>query len=90
MVLRSEINIGYEELTGQVATLNGEPVKSLRWLLQRVEQQSDGNYIFRLESGETIVMPVAQCRATEEQIFRTHCIAHRASADLRCASPTPP
>ena len=29
------------------------------------------------------VLPVAKWRETEEEIFATHCIAHRASADLR-------
>ena len=83
MVLRAEVNIGYEELTGQVATLNDEPVQSLRWMLEKVERRTEGSHVFRLETGETIVLPVATCRASEEQIFRTHCIPHRASADLR-------
>ena len=87
MVLRAEINIGYEELTGHVATLNGERVQSLRWLLERVEQieseQPTGNLSFRLDSGEMIVLPISKWRETEEEIFATHCIAHRASADLR-------
>ena len=87
MVLRAEINIGYEELTGHLATLNGQKVQSLRWLLERVEQieseQPTGNLTFRLESGEMIVLPIAKWRETEEEIFATHCIAHRASADLR-------
>ena len=90
MVLRAEINIGYEELTGHLATLNGEKVQSLRWLLERVEQieseQPRGNLTFRLESGELIVLPIAKWRETEEEIFATHCIAHRASADLRAVT----
>ena len=85
MVLRAEINIGYEELAGQLAALNGEKVHSLRWLLERVEQieteQPKGNLTFRLESGEMIVLPVAKWRETEEEIFATHCIAH-SFADL--------
>jgi len=84
MVLRAEINIGYEELTGHVVTLNGEKVQSLRWLLERAEQQPpEAHLTFRLDSGEMIVLPVAKWRETEEEIFATHCIAHRASADLR-------
>jgi len=90
MVLRAEINIGYEELTGHLATLNGQKVQSLRWLLERVEQieseQPTGNLTFRLESGEMIVLPIAKWRETEEEIFATHCIAHRASADLRAVT----
>ena len=90
MVLRAEINIGYEELAGQLASLNGEKVRSLRWLLERVEQieteQPKGNLTFRLESGEMIVLPIAKWRETEEEIFATHCIAHRASADLRAVT----
>ena len=90
MVLRAEINIGYEELAGQLASLNGEKVRSLRWLLERVEQieaeQPKGNLTFRLESSEMIVLPIAKWRETEEEIFATHCIAHRASADLRAVT----
>ena len=115
MVLRAEINIGYEELTGQLATLNGaprrprtrapparrlrpgtppfrclsppgEPVHGLKNLLERVERQTEGNLVFRLDSGEMMVLPVAKWRATEEEIFATHCIAHRASADLRAVT----
>ena len=56
----------------------------------RVEQleteQPKGNLTFRLESGEMIVLPIAKWRETEEEIFATHCIAHRASADLRAVT----
>ena len=40
MVLRAEVNVGYEDLLGQVATLNGEPIRSLRGLKEQVESIS--------------------------------------------------
>jgi len=82
-VLRAEVNVGYEELSGQLASLNGEPVSSLRHLKEMVEGISEGLLSFRLDSGEMIVMSAQKCWASEPSIFRTHCIPHRASADLR-------
>ena len=82
-VLRAEVNVGYEELSGQLASLNGEPVNSLRHLMEMVEGISEGLLSFRLDSGEMIVMSAQKCWTSEPSIFRTHCIPHRASADLR-------
>ena len=41
-VLRAEVNVGYEELSGQLASLNGEPVLSLRHLKEMVEGITEG------------------------------------------------
>ena len=83
MVLRAEVNVGYEESVGLVASLNGEPVQSLAQLKQQIEGQADGHFTFKLESGDVIVLSAAKCWQSEEAIFRTHCIPHRASQDLR-------
>lgn len=83
MVLRSEVNVGYEELLGLVEAFNGEPVLSLVQLKGRAEATKDGNLQFRLESGEMIVMSARKCWESEASIFRTHRIPHRASPDLR-------
>ena len=42
MILRAEVNVGYEEQVGQLASLNGEPVKSLRQLKEQVEAIESG------------------------------------------------
>ena len=68
--------------SGQLASLNGEPVNSLRHLKEMVEGIAEGLLSFRLESGEMIVISAEKCWASEPSIFRTHCIPHRASADL--------
>jgi len=83
MVLRSEVNVGYEEQSGQLASLNDVPVHSMGHLKEMVEAISEGILSFRLDSGEVIVMSAAKCWASEDVIFRTHCIPHRASSDLR-------
>jgi hypothetical protein len=82
MVLRAEVNVGYEEQIGQVVALNGEPVKSLRDLKQQVERVASGSFVFRLDSGEMIVMSADKCWRSEPDIFHTHCIPARASPDL--------
>lgn len=79
MVLRAEVNVGYEELLGLVDTFNGETVSSLAMLRQRVEAVADGNLTFRLESGEMIVMSARAVWESEKAIFRTHCIPRRAN-----------
>lgn len=81
MVLRAEVNIGYEELTGRVVELNGVEVQSLRQLKQQVEARKDGNFEIRLESGELIAMSARRVWQTEEAIFRTHCIPRRANIE---------
>ena len=83
MVLRAEVNIGYEELSWQLASLNGTEVQSLRHLKELVEAVSAGELVFRLDSGEVLVLDASKCWASEAQLFRTHCIPHRASVDLR-------
>jgi len=82
MILRAEVNVGYEEQVGQLASLNGEPVASLHGLKQQVEAIDAGPLVFRLDSGEMIVMDAAQCWASEPDIFRNHRITSRASPDL--------
>ena len=82
MVLRAEVNVGYEEQVGQLAALNGEPVKSLRGLKEHVEQIASGQLCFRMDSGEMIVMDAAKCWQSEPRIFRDHRITTRASSDL--------
>jgi len=82
-VLRAEVNVGYEEQSGQLLSLNGEVVRSLRHLKEMVEAIAEGRLAFRLDSGEMIVMSAEMCWASEPAIFRTHCIPHRTSADLR-------
>ena len=82
-VLRAEVNVGYEEQSGQLASLNGTPVKSLRHLKEMVEGITEGRLSFRLDSGEMIVTSAQKCWASEPAIFCTHCIPHRASLDLR-------
>ena len=85
MVLRAEVNVGYEELLGLVDTYNGEAVSSLAMLKERVENTTQGNLAFRLESGEMIVLSARSVWESEKAIFRTHCIPHCASSDLRGA-----
>jgi hypothetical protein len=82
MVLRAEVNVGYEELSGQLTSLNGSAVKSLAHLRGLVEGIASGPLCFQLTSGEMIVMSAAKCWQSEPDLFRTHCIPHRASADL--------
>ena len=82
MILRAEVNVGYEEQVGQLASLNGEPVKSLRGLKEQVEAIATGPLCFRLDSGEMIVMDSAKCWQSEAHIFRNHRITSRASSDL--------
>ena len=43
MILRAEVNVGYEEQMGQVVEMNGEPIKSLRGLREQVESVSEGS-----------------------------------------------
>jgi len=83
MVLRAEVNVGYEEHSGRLASLNDVPITSMRHLKESVEAIKEGMLSFRLDSGELIVMSAAKCWASEESIFRTHCIHGRASSDLR-------
>jgi len=83
MVLRAEVNVGYEELLGLVDSFNGDRVHSLRELKERAEATKEGNLQFRLESGEMIVLSARKVWESEPAIFRTHRIPHRASADLR-------
>ena len=82
MILRAEVNVGYEEQVGQLASLNGEDVKSLRGLKEQVEGITAGPMCFRLDSGEMIVMDAGKCWASEADIFRNHRITSRASHDL--------
>ncbi len=82
MILRAEVNVGYEEQVGQLASLNGEEVKSLRGLKEQVEAITEGPMCFRLDSGEMIVMDAGKCWASEADIFRNHRITSRASHDL--------
>ena len=49
----------------------------LKNLLERVERQTEGNLVFRLDSGEMIVMSAEKCWASEREIFRTHMISSR-------------
>lgn len=81
LVLRAEVNVGYEDLSGRLESLNDVKVESLRQLKQQVEALHDGNFRFRLESGELIVMSAAKVWESEEAIFRVHCIPQRASLD---------
>jgi len=82
-VLRAEVNVGYEDQSGQLASLNDEPVRSLIHLKEMIEGFAAARLSFRLDSGEMIVMSAEKCWASEPAIFRTHCIPSRASADLR-------
>jgi len=82
MVLRAEVNVGYEEQSGQLASLNGEPTRSLKHLKEQVEAVAHGTLCFRFDSGEMIVVSADKCWASESDIFRTHCISQRASPDL--------
>ena len=82
MILRAEVNVGYEEQVGQLAALNGEPVQSLKQLKEQVEAIQTGALCFRLDSGEMIVISADKCWASEADIFRLHRIPARASADL--------
>jgi len=81
MVLRAEVNVGYEDLSGRLEELNGEKVQSLSQLKQQVERQTGGNFVFRLESGEMIVMSAEKVWRSEPEIFTTHCIPQRANID---------
>ena len=72
----------YEEQSGQLASLNGVEVQSLRHLKELVEGISSGQLVFRLASGEMIVMAADKCWASEQAIFRTHMIPRRVSAEL--------
>ena len=83
MVLRSEVNVGYEELLGLLESFNGEPIFSLAQLKERTEATREGNLQFRFESGETVVMSAHKVWESEAAMFRTHRIPHRASNDLR-------
>jgi len=74
--------VGYEEQLGQLASLNGEPVRSLRALKEQVEAIATGPLCFRLDSGEMTVMDAAKCWQSEAEIFRNHRITSRASQDL--------
>lgn len=82
MILRAEVNVGYEEQMGQVAEINGQPVQSLRGLKEQVESVSEGTLVFRLDSGEMIVIDARKCWESEADIFYTHRIPHRCSSDL--------
>ena len=82
MILRAEVNVGYEELAGQLASFNGEPVRSLKDLKEQVERTRTGELTFRFESGDVIVMSADKCWASERDLFRTHCIPARCSPDL--------
>ena len=82
MILRAEVNVGYEEQVGQLSQLNGVHIKSLRDLKEQVEVVSSGPMCFRLDSGEMIVMDAAKCWESEAAIFRNHRITSRASPDL--------
>ena len=81
MILRAEVNVGYEEQVGQLAQLNGVPVKSLRTLWEQVEAITEGPLVFRLDSGEMIVMDAAKCWASEADIFRNHRITRRCNLE---------
>jgi len=81
MVLRAEVNVGYEDLTGRLESLNDVPTQSLRQLKQQVEEVTSGNMRFRLESGEMIVMSAAKVWESEEAIFGVHCIPQRATLE---------
>lgn len=82
MILRAEVNVGYEEQMGQVVEMNGEPIKSLRGLREQVESVSEGKLVFRMDSGELIVIDAKTCWQSEPDIFYTHRIPHRCSPDL--------
>ena len=82
MILRAEVNVGYEEQVGQLAELNGEAVESLRGLKEQVEAVDEGSLVFRLDSGEMIVIDAKKCWESESDIFYTHRIPHRCSSDL--------
>lgn len=82
MILRAEVNVGYEEQMGLVAEVNGEPIKSLRGLREQVESVSEGTLVFRMDSGEMIVIDAKKCWQNEADIFYTHRIPHRCSNDL--------
>merc|ERR1712007_68584 len=72
MVLRAEVNIGYEDLSGLVSSFNGTKIKNLKHLQELVEGVTSGDMEFGLESGELIVMDSQQCRDSEPAIFTTH------------------
>ena len=55
----------------------------LRGLKEQVEAIATGPLIFRLDSGEMIVMSAERCWRAEPEIFRNHRITSRASADLQ-------
>jgi hypothetical protein len=83
MVLRAEVNVGYEEQSGQLSMFNGEKVQSLSHLKALVEAIDDGPMVFRLDTGDLLVLSAQKCWASEAHIFETHRIPNRASADLR-------
>ena len=62
--------------------MNGEPIKSLRGLREQVESVSEGKLVFRMDSGELIVIDAKTCWQSEPDIFYTHRIPHRCSPDL--------
>ena len=55
-------------------------------MLEKVEGRSEGSRIFRLETGETIVLPVAACRDAEPGIFRARTASRTARAKSSAAA----
>ncbi|MEK7705414.1 MAG: trypsin-like peptidase domain-containing protein [Myxococcota bacterium] len=88
-VLADAVNQGYHELESVLITsAQGEPVRSLRHLVERIEDTADTEPFVRLTSqdGRRIVLERAAAGARGPEILRRFGVPHDRSLDLRATN----
>lgn len=90
-VLRAELNSGYEEIAEDlIVEADGQPVRSLRHLIQVVEAREEGLLVLKTHEGKQIVLDRERARREGPAILARYQVPSDRSEDLFAATGTAP
>jgi S1-C subfamily serine protease len=86
-VLRAELNSGYEEISEDlIVEADGQPVRSLRHLIQIVESRDAGLLVLKTHEGKQVVLDRERARREGPLILARYQVATDRSEDLVAAT----
>jgi S1-C subfamily serine protease len=90
-VLRAELNSGYEEISEDIIVeADGQPVRSLRHLIQIVESRDTGLLVLKTHESKEVVLDRARARREGPAILARYQVPSDRSENLIAASGTGP
>jgi hypothetical protein len=86
-VLRAELNSGYEEVSEDlIVKADGQPVRSLRHLIEVVESQDTGLLVLETHEGKQVVLDRERARREGPAILARYQVRSDRSEDLVAAT----